>query len=51
MVAKELGNGLDLLDMINDLYILLIVQPYKVHPSPEWGPSLRYFKRLLKSCG
>ncbi len=49
MVAKELGNGLDLLDMINDLYILLIVQPYKVHPSPEWDRLCGILSAYLKA--
>ena len=49
MVAKELSNGLDLLDMINYLYILLIVRPYKVSQSQECGQLYNILNAYLKA--
>lgn len=52
MVARDLSNNVDLLELINSLYILLITQPYTVTESKECKELrniLRSFMRAVDS--
>lgn len=49
VLAEYLSNTLDLLDLINQLYIVLITTPYIVAPLSEIGRIKKLFAAYLKS--
>ncbi len=49
LLAEYLSNTLDLLDLINPLYIVLITTPYTISPLPEINQIKKLFAAYLKS--
>lgn len=49
LLAKYLGNAMDLLGMINELYIILITTPYVLRPDGENKQICRILKAYMKA--